>query len=774
MTRDLRVNRMRVSVCGMVTILLLTLLAAHAGAVAAEDWRVEGKDVTYIGDEATATLPRDHEWQVMLREYLKTLAAEDFTIEDYAWDTGKSYDDVDLENLYRDWIVLDGGGCPSRHQLFAEPALFTLEKIERKDGVYMFVESAGMTWWTRLSVPGNPFFENQAAEKRALVCAVVDMIMLETSWLNEFEKKPDFMSANLGIWAYTYSHAGRLMPLGVQEAFKQGMRYYLTVMEELAPRDINTNMDMREIVTLAELDKAFSDDPQMHPRLVRDARRILFGEASRGPDNSLPDPGTFHPAGYIGEMDGPETSYNGISLLHLLEAATTVRGDPDWDAFMPEVIDRMLRFKAYNTFPEPWGGCDGPSSWAKRTNNPYSHDQRNRPWRKFASAMMSEHGLYLLGVDPEGFSGDGPGFASPHVLRQDVKAGIARLASEQKRLTERRAEFEPAKWAPGHWPEDIPFTWDNYVDGSYRRFARLVEEKSELLLPPFQRGGDFSIGFDDEFWMAKDGGWGFQVEAVPDMGGGYDSGGSGALAGGSLAAFWTRDTGSVLLGRLPAKFNYVTWTTEDNPWAVHTWPTHHLWGRTAEDVAFSSARQRTPRVQFELDRDRPRVQVAGQLGQGRTVEPGGVLKSAGVLGYRREFEKRENGLHVTSELVCSDDPGPADQLVELVETLPVFLNPARADQSQDTEIEILVEQRWQPGLADTVSNVEAVRLRRFHGSIVIEFDRPRLVRLSEVIKTEYQKKDRLRVLHIDLLENGGEPVPIPRRAGVSYLIRVAG
>ncbi|MCH5373808.1 MAG: hypothetical protein JJ992_07520, partial [Planctomycetes bacterium] len=45
---------------------------------------------------------------------------------------------------------------------------------------------------------------------------------------------------------------------------------------------------------------------------------------------------------------------------------------------------------------------------------------------------------------------------------------------------------------------------------------------------------------------------------------GYDSGGSGALAGGSLAAFWTRESGSVIMGRLPDKWNYVTWRSESS------------------------------------------------------------------------------------------------------------------------------------------------------------------------------------------------------------------
>ena len=625
-----------------------------------------------------AELPHGRPWQAALRDYLKAGKPADFTIEITAWGSGGDSAKLGNEMLFRNWIGIGRPSyLPSTAPFHAAPEGFTLEQIERKDAIYCFPNPAGLAWWTQLDVPGNPFFKNDAARRRALVTAIIDLLMLETCWADPRNLAPDFMAANIGSWAYVYLHTKYLLPAKTRAAYEQGMLFYLEQMERIAPRDGNTNMDMREISALATLHQVFPE-PKIRARLAATAtaKRILFGDVSRGPATSDPRRGTFHPAGYIGEADGPETSYNGISLFHILEAALATRGDPAWDAFLPEVVDRMLRFKAYNTFPEPDGRLEGPPSWATRTNDPYARDQRNRPWRPLAAAMLSEHGHYLL---REGRAG---GLPTPDQMVQDIRRTVKRIGSGPIRGERRARLTEPTSWEEDHWPADVPYTWEGYIPGTYDRFVKLTEGKSDTLLPPFTRVGDFSLDFDREFWMAKENDWGFQVEAVPHMSRSYNAGRSGALAGGSLAAFSTKPTGLVLLGRLPDKWNYVTWRAKEgiaaeNQWSVDRWTTHHLWGRTAGGLAFSSARQWHPWVSFELDRDPPTVRVMGFLGNGETVEEEGALKDVGHIVYRRTFEKLPEGLRVRTELLsrgedAKEHRGQAedrrDQLTELWET----------------------------------------------------------------------------------------------------------
>ena len=705
-----------------------------------------------------AELPVEHAWQKTLVEYLGTLEEQQFVMPDATFRLPAEYERAAMDRVYRDWIVLGHlGREPPIAGFQAAAKWFTRASIEG-DEIRMFPEPAALAWWIQFDFNGNPYAGSRAGKHRALVIALVDMLMLETAQRQDPRNlKPDFMGANLGTWAYTLRHCGDVLPDRVAGAYRQGLLHYLEPMLRLAPRDGNTNMDMREIATLAELDHVLPDG-KLRSRLAAEARRILFGDAHRDPATSDPRRGTFHPAGYIGEADGPETSYNGISLYHLAEAAMVSRGRPAWDAFMPEVIRRMVRFKAYNTFPEPDGGYEGPSSWSKRTNDPYVRDQRDRPWRAFAEAMLTDEALYRLRIDPASYSGQAYGLADRQTMLGDIRQGVERLNRHPSRPEKWRPD-EPPVWHEDHWPADLPYTWDHYVAGSYDRFQQFVKDGSPLLAPPFARTGDFNLNFDGEFWMAKRGDWGFQVEAVPHMGRGYDVYGSGALAGGSLAAFWTEPTGVVVLGRLPDKWNNVTWDK------IGGWPTHHLWGRTPEGLAFSSARQRSPSVQFQTESLTPQVHVFGDLGMDRTVEKFGILDT-GHVSYRRRFALEESGLRVESELLSLGN----DQLSELWESLPIFLNPTRGAKSEDTRLEFRLDGQWRPASEELTSGVEAVRATRFGGGVLIRFEAPQRLRLSAPIVTKYQKQDRLQNLEIDLLGSQGRPAAMPKQVSVRYLI----
>jgi len=699
----------------------------------------------------SATLPQSHAWQRALRDYLQSFSPESFHLDEHEFRYPKRYAETPVDRMYRDWIVLGRLGYePVSTGFRVDAKHFVLSAIEG-DEIRCIPEPAALAWWLQFDFPGNPYAGSEPGMRRALVVAIVDMLMLETAHVVPYTIKPDFVAANLGTWTYTYAVCHSQMPDNVRAAFREGMLHYFKLMERLAPRDGNSNMDMREITTLAAMDQVFAGDAAFHARAINLARRILFGATDRGPATTDPRRGTFHRAGYIGEADGPETSYNGISMFHLTEAAMMTRGNEDWDAFLPEVVRRMARLRAYNSFPDPNGGLDGPSSWSTRTNFPYPNDQRDRPWRRYAEAMLTDESLFRLGMHPDHPRRGSRGHPDRDTMLQDIQSGVRRLNSRARKNQNWMNEIPV--WKEGHWPSDIPYTFDEYVPGSHQRFSQLAESKSPLLLAPFERGADFNESFDEEFWIAKRGDWGFHVEAVPHLSRSYDKGGSGALAGGSLATFWTRETGCILLGRLPDKWNYVTWDK------IERWPTHHLWGRTKDGKAFSSARQWHPWTRFEPADHPQTVHVFGMLGPRQTVEQEDSLDSGHVY-YRRRFELKDDGLWINSEILSRGQ----DEVREIWETIPVFLNPAGQPTTTDTTIELNVDDKWIPATTRATSGVTSIRMKRFTGGVRIEFEQPRTVQTGEPFETAYQKKDRFRIIKIDLLR-GEKNMPIKTAVG---------
>lgn len=207
------------------------------------------------------------------------------------------------------------------------------------------------------------------------------------------------------------------------------------------------------------------------------------------------------------------------------------------------------------------------------------------------------------------------------------------------------------------------------------------------------------------------------------------------------------------------KWNYVTWDT------VTAWPTHHLWGRTADGNAFSSARQREPRVRFETDATPPQVHVFGGLGMDRTVQQPGILDTSHVF-YRRTFTLVDRGLQISSELLSLGQ----DEVTELWETLPIYLNDAKQAKGRDTQIEFRIGGDWQPATTRPADGVTEIRAARIEGAVRIKFAAPQTVRLSEVTITRYQKQDRLQNIQIDLLGSDGRAVAMPQHATVTYTI----
>jgi len=709
-------------------------------------------------------LPETHPYQRTLKQFIRDLDQRDFEILDTEFNPPQPYEDND--SILRDYIGLQSAALQDAKptSLIVSPFLFTLEAIESKEGVRCLNDSEAAAWWISLGYSGNPFRYQIGARYRCAVMAIVNMVMLDDAYEQKTmprssDYRADALAGNLLQWLYAYPVIKTILPQRTNEAFLEGLEKQLSRMLSIAPRDINTNIDMMEILALA-LASQIWEETLYQERFANEARRILFGSDTLNAEYSDHKKGTFNKAGYIAEMDGPETSYNGVSLYYLMHAAAVVRGNPNWDTFFPEVLERMLTFKAYQTYVDPDGYTTGPSSWSKRTNASYAHDQRARFSREMMAAMLYDQGLYLLqNTSFAGLSEDATLLSKSRLLTlmEDSIVAINRMIGQELELN--RQLFPLFKEVAVQWPDDLNYAYDRYVPGAYERFELLRHEASNFL-PPYAREASFNKVFSNEFWAYKSKGWGFQVETVPDMGRGYDRGGSGALAGGSLTVLWSKKTGCVLLGKLPGKWDFVKWDS------VSAWTTNHIWGELANGRHFSSARNRTIEVEYDDMKSPTQAIVDGVF----AVEPNGIESmiqiKPNVGSYHRSFSISENRL-----LSKSFAHLPADASNQVWESFPLFIKDGthQLDQAEST-IELELEEGWAQVPLDLGSarecelpkdgvykGVRSIRIQRFTGECLLQFKRPKIISVEyPIFKGAYQTENHIMVIHaqLDRTEDG--------------------
>ena len=732
---------------------------------------------------AQSTLPQEHDYQVTLRNWMSTLTLADFdvTLAKLEWD---ETDYADIDDLFnRHLAITQSQYAPKTDLIRAESKWFVLDdgnghgiegsgpiRIFRTNEDTPYDVAAAAVWWAELDWAGNPHGPGTPNERsiklRALVTQAADMMMIDDLHSKTIGRRSDFLGGTMLNWVYVYYHSKDLLPDSVQVAFEAGFTRMIDKMEAWGPHDVNTNMDTRAIPAFWYLGEAVGTT-QMKERMQKLAKVFLFGSETGTPENSDGRAGIFHSAGYIGEQDGPETTYNGVSLYYLTMAAIASKGNPGWDSFMPEVIRRMAEFKSHNRFPDPDGFYDGPSSFSKRTTNSYVYDQHRLYTRDIGVAMVVDEGKYLAVKTA----------AHGNVGLYSESEMVNQLTQEIWRLNNSRGFADPVleeppffgkggnNWWEG-WSRHWVFIYEHYVPGTYDALLALNQSNDDLMEPPFSRQAAFSKNFDGDFWAAKgentNGDYGWLVETVKDAGEGYSD---GFLGGGSLTALYTSEVGKIVLGRMRRK------GTPIDTWAdIDMWATHHLWGYGESGVPFSTARNRITTSTYSLDSDIPTVTVTGYIGdndgEGSYAKwsPSGALN--GPVEYQRIFEQTPEGLKITSTMNTND----ADESVtQLWEAIPIFLRDG-VRQEEDAEIDFLVNGDWESATAAAVES-EAIRIKRFDKYAYMFFEEPETMKLSpEVWTTSYQSNSRIRIIHIDMLGSLGEAVPLPHSVTLSYLI----
>jgi len=720
-----------------------------------------------------ATLPQEHPYQVVLRDYLATLTEDDFAIgvEPIAFDPDWVADEEDLHRL---WLAL--GFHHQNHRLASPEGLlisadqFTLDHIEGGEHIRMraghrgsmgdrsfYVWPSDTIWWTTWDYPGNPYFEHPSVRNRAFVLAAVDMIMLDHYGHEHspsgYLRRADFLGGNL-IWlTYTYLHARAHLPPEVREAYETGLMKFLDRLEAFGPRGAVDNMDMKTLVSMAYMSRIF-EDPATQERIRGIVQRTLD---------------LIHSAGMCRDAGGLDASYSGIALVHIIWAAQVSH----WPELI-EAVDRMHLLKAHLTLPEPDGETYfGPSHFNTRTGFSAPNDQWSQPYRDAAAAMLSENALFLMAG---GRGGRSPrdGFPPVEEMKTSIERSLERL---ERAFQPSENRFE--RWNAAWWSGRINYAHDHYRDGFHQELIRLHEQEDPRLQSPYLRESaefieifpqsDWSLTREedaDTFLTARLGDYAAIVYTGPLGGTGYMN-----FAGGGLSAFWTPDAGAVILGRTghPVQPDRTQQTWEH--WRL--WPTHALSGETADGQPFSSARlrRRVSEVTYRVDSESAWVTIAGPLGSrhddARTA-PRDAL--TGEVSYRRDIGIDRGGVTVETRLYA--DGG--DQVRELYEILPLFLEDTFRQRNIEVfhAVEVFDGESWEPATTEARDHIQAVRVRRFEGGALIEFDRPQRVSLSpEIWSDTYQSRVTARNLLIHLLEHGAEASsPLPE-VSVRYRIR---
>lgn len=743
---------MKLTVARWAALLILPITALLCPSDAAL-----GQKPTYTNDRID--LPRDHAYQQELCRWLGSLAEDELRLEriDLAWDGTVR----DAEHGSRLWGYFGYGGPSPGTILRSPPHWFVLD-----DGQGHGIEGSGNVrlprWGNEAAVfhgldlplahggQGNPCFRHPAVARRALVATAIDLMMTDDSHgkIDEIARS-DFLGGAMNGWLETYALCREVIDAKTQAAFAAGFERMIDNYLRWKPRDVNTNMDMRAVASAARF-YAVSRDAQVRDKCLRTARLFLFGHEDGSLEKLDSKAGTYYPAGYIGENEGPETTYNGVSFYHLLEARCAVVDDPAW-AFLDPVLRAMIEFKTTQYFPNI-GMYDGPAGYACRTGNSYVFDQRGRPWRDVAAADLFPEARSLVSLGKKGQTLP-PLDTISERLRSQIRKLNQPATGGKKR--QQPAEDVPMVWEADHaqhWPPDSTFF---SRPGWYERLRQLVEAGGpEIALPYDRPGASFSRFFGtpgaEEFWAYRraegDRDFGFFVEHVPR------TWPYGSWAGGSLQTFWTKRTGILVLAthdKTGDEFDKQENTRFFR--VIDQWATDHVWGRAGERIFTTATSFELHATEVKVNRqgDQPSIITTTVFSDdaNQLCQPGAKVES--------RFEAVDHGLRVTKKLIGTINGD------ELWATIPVYLRHAERHRTlQDTVIDGWVNDAWMP-LDTKLRTVSRIRLGRDTGETglawgYVEFGEPRRVRLSaEPWQAGYQSRSRIRNIHIDLVGASG-------------------
>lgn len=702
-------------------------------------------------------LPEAHEYQRTLRKYLATLTEADFTHAVTVLVTAKPPSD-DLEYLYRNYLYTLMGqplvgtkrGVPA---INAPPKVFLLSSIETQQAVLQPpVWSETLMSFVQWDYPGNPYHNNRALKLRAFVTAVVQLVMLDDFLeANPAQGRGDHFGYQLVYVALPYPGFKDVLPRDVQTAYEAGLKKLGQRVLAWGIRGEDHQNDLHAPLGLYCVARCLNDAGFI--KAVEDYTRQLY-TAPR-----------FNPAGYWTYRGGLDLGFNGHANFFAVATGLAT----DWP-FVKDAVARSYRLRAHLILPEPDGKFSGPSHFNARLSGPASSDQW--AWgdaRDTAASLLTDEAAHLVRLPSLADLRDAPGrragmFAEN--IRENPRDGDRFIRNDE-------IISHPWKWRLWHtfnFPASVNPGYEFYRQGAYAKRRELEKQQSPLLKSPFERGESFVRTFGKDFAVTRQPGYAAILHTgsigtqSPDDKLRQFVGPLG-LSGGQLSAFWTPTTGSVLLGQRGGMTSDKTFDVVE---AWRTWPNHSVSGVTAEGTFFTSARIQKPDATFDVHANTASVRVAG------SIPPSVVGQEQSITGkyqYERKFQLDAKGVRVETTLHGDG----AESVAELYEVLPVYLRDAK-DQATatPTAIEFQVAGKWTPATERFAENVQAVRLTRFTGAVVVTFERPRRVKLSPTEWADtYLSRGTARNVLIDLLENGDRALPVKGSRTVAYRIAPA-
>jgi hypothetical protein len=718
-------------------------------------WGVVGLvlSLVFAAAPTSAELPQAEPWQRTLRTFLASLGERDVAIE--VVPVQYIEEQLDDDARYRDWLLLGSGlwrrpGSPEQPNIDAirHPAdVYLLASIERDSSVWMSPRQyppMAPAWWSSWAYPGNPYFGSRACKLRGFIPAAVDMMMLVGDGPSADTTVP---ATNLLANTYAYLHALDVLPNEVRQAFETAIGLALSRLEE--PTDASpsgADIAPRAIAACAYVARAV-DDAEIATRAETLARAFL--------DHHLTA------AGHPDHGGGYDPATAGSSFYFLTWAA--LAAPEEWE-FLTDAVATMADLETHLLLPEPGSSLAfGPTHFAPWTSADGFQDQAAHRHRDVGAAMLATPGVCLLFQDRPRQAGSAvpkPVAAMEEEIVEAFRPG-ADLRSVNALLAMPHDPAPTARWTRGDSQLSIvPYDHDYYRPGTLDRFRRAAGKPLSRF--PFGRDEDFVRSFGEEFLSAKVGSVGVIVHTGPTVAGP----GATGFSGGALSAFWTRDTGAVILGR---SHHRPTEQEAQDRWANWwQWQTHALAGVGANGKPFSTAR--LPREAFtecshDIGLDQATVRVVAPLrsdgDRGSDAAPDGAL--VGRVFYTRTFDVDAAGLRIETSI----EGDGRDRVTRLYEILPIF-NAAPVDRvvaaPAVATVYFDVGRGWKPAADKPVTGVRRIRVDRHEGAVVIEFDRPQTVGLAEEAGPSCHN------LLIDLLRNDGEPTELTT-AGVAYTIR---
>ncbi len=756
---------------------VMVLSAALLSAAGGPGLRAEG-------EAAPGRLPQKHEYQKTLRAYMASLKEKDFDHGVTAEIDESKPVDPDPDYLYRNYLLtlmqqpLVGTkrGTPA---VKAPPASFLLSNIERTNAVYIPpVWPEALMSFVQWDFPGNPYRNSRALKLRAFAGAAVQLMMFhDFAEANDGKSpspiRPDWHGYNPVFWAAAYPGFKDALPPDVRTAFETGMKMAGERILSWGIRGESCENDLLAPLGLVYISRAVGD-PEF-ARKVEAYAKPLFT-----------DPRYISPAGYWVERGGPETGFGGAANLY----ASWIGLMTDWP-FVQSAIERVYRLRGHLILPEPDGRLAGPSHFNARLGSPSYADQQ--AWdgvRDAAAAMITDEAAQFVALpDPETLK-TAParrGHMFVEQIRENLRDAKGHYYTDDELTTQNTMwPWTLRMWMTYNFPISQNPAYEFYRKGTFAHRQALEKAGSPLLKSPFLRGESFFRDFNREFVAVRQPAFaailhsGPVADQRPDDGK-AQFGGPMGLGGGQLSAFWTPQAGAVILG-LRMGMSYDKSFDVLDAW--RTWPMHAVSGVTADGRVFTSARNVAPQVACDAKDGGGRITVEGPLVAMKIVkEPGAsdAAKAKDLMydeplaasnGYARIFTVDGKGIRV--ETTVGGDG--RETMAELYETIPVYLGKGTTQASNaNVRIEFQIGGKWVAASEQSADKVQAVRLTRFGGVVIVSFEQPRRVKLSPAEWTDKWLNEgaSARNIMIDLLESGDKPVALKAARTLAYRIEPA-